>query len=201
MNSKATLLGGGVIIMLVTAFAGYLYGVNSTLVTTTTTETVTTELTTASTVSTVPDAYEQVASAYANQLLLLDARNISALASGFASNATVEWKGYANGLQQGRFVNRDLASNYTGSKEISTLLSAFLTNAYYILVSNETQTIGAKGNSWIVNSTFHFAGNSSTVGTFDGTIVAQESYVHIGNTWLISNEVWNFTYYETEVLD
>ncbi len=182
MNSKAVLIGG-VALLLVGALAGYLYGVDSTQTKTTT------------------QGYDQVASAYANQLLLLDARNISALVSEFESNATVEWKGYANGLQAGHGpgVNRDLAGNYTGSKEISALLGAFLTNANYLLVSNETQTIGAKGSHWVVSSTFHFAGDSNSVGTFKGTIAARESYVRVGNTWLISNEVWDFTYYEESV--
>lgn len=189
MNSKMVLIGG-VALLLVGALAGYLYGVNSTPTKRT------------MSASPPPDAHDQVASTYANQLILLDAKNVSALVSEFESNATVEWRGYANGLQAGHgpAVNRDLRGTYTGSQEIGTLLGAFLTNANYFLVSNETQTIGAKGNYWVVNSTFGFTGNSSTVGTFEGTIAAQESYVQVGKMWLISNEMWDFTYYEAAFL-
>jgi len=196
MNSRKALLGGGVCLLLVGTFAGYLYGINSTATKTTV------SITTMTAMSTVPDAYDQVASAYANQLLLLDAKNISALVSEFKSDGLVVWKGYANGLQGGgHSANRDLRGNYTGSQEISALLGLFLTNAYYFLVSNETQTIGPRGNYWVANSTFHFAGNSSTVGSFQGTVAAQESYVRAGNTWLIANETWDFIYYDTALFD
>jgi hypothetical protein len=196
MNSKTVLLSG-VVLLLVGTLAGYLYGVDSTPAKTTVSTTTMT-----ATVSTVPDAYGQVANTYANQLLQLDARNTSALTSGYESNATVDWKGYANGLQEGgSFTNRALRGNYTGSQEISTLLGAFLTNAEDFLVTNETQTIGPEGNYWVVNSTFDFAGNSSTIGTFEGAIVAQESYVHVGNTWLIANEMWNFISYDSQFID
>jgi hypothetical protein len=79
------------------------------------------------------------------------------------------------------------------------LLSAFLTHHVGdLLVSNETQTIGPDGSLWVVNSTFNFAGNSTLVGSFEGTIAAQDSYVHISNTWLIARETWNFLKYSEQ---
>jgi len=47
--------------------------------------------TTTGAVSTIPDSYDQVASAYANHLLLFDSRNVSALADGYDTNATIVW--------------------------------------------------------------------------------------------------------------
>jgi hypothetical protein len=181
MNSKIVLLSVAVVLLLVGALAGYLYGVNSTP----------TKTTTATAVTTIPDAYDQVASTYANQLLLLNSKNASAVASRYESNATVEWKGVAMGVEGSGDVG-----NYTGSKNITALLSAFLTHHVGdLLVSNETQTIGPDGSFWVVNSMFDFAGNSTLVGGFKGTIAAQDSYVHVGNTWLIAGETWNFITY------
>jgi hypothetical protein len=71
--------------------------------------------TTTGALSSIPDAYNQVASAYASHLLLLDSRNISALVSGYESNATIEWTGNAAGG----------AGNFTGSGNIRILLGGF----------------------------------------------------------------------------
>jgi hypothetical protein len=190
MNSKTALLGGGTVLLLIGTFAGYLYGVNSTSVTITTTVATTTILTTVSTVSTVPDTYDQIASIYAGQLLLLDAKNASALVNRYEGNATIDWKGLAGGCE----------GNYTGSKSISQLLGGLLNNADYFLVSNETQKMGTEGNRWVVNSTFDVAGHGNGskpfAGNFEITIAAQDSYFHVGNTWLIASETWNFLDFE-----
>ena len=200
MNSKMVLLSVGMVLLLVGALAGYLYGVNSIPEqTTAAVTTTTTTLTSVSTVSTVPDAYDQVASTYANQLLLLDAMNTSALVSGYETNATVEWKGNSGGCD----------SNYSGTAEIATPLGGLLANDTYFLVSKETQTIRAEGNYWIVNSTFDFAGNSTAnksiaypyIGTFRGTIAAQDSYVHVGARWLVTSETWNFIRLDTSIFE
>jgi hypothetical protein len=198
MNPKMVLLSVGVVFLLVGALAGYLYGVN--LMpgeTTTAVTTMTSTLISVSTVSTVPDAYDQVASTYANRLLLLDAMNTSALVSGYEANATVEWKGNSGGCD----------GNWTG--EIAKPLGALLANDTHFLVSNETQTIRVEGNYWIVNATFDFVGNSSTdksialpyVGTFEGAIAVRDSYVHVGATWLVTSETWNFIRFDSLFID
>jgi hypothetical protein len=117
MSSRAVLTSGSVVLLLVGALAGYLYGVNSTPTKTTT-------------VFTTPDAYDQVASTYANHLLLFDSKNMSTtLTSGFEGNATIEWKRVTNGL----------TGNYDGSFNIQILLGTFLTTKVdNFLVSNET---------------------------------------------------------------
>jgi len=135
------------------------------------------------TVSTIDVHYEQVASAYANHLLLLDARNVSGLMSGYASNATIEWTGMPGGL----------AGNYTGSNEIGPLLANFPGEMVNLTLSEVTQTpVLFEGGYWRVNSTFDWAGYSHIGGNVSGTIAAQDSYVHVGNSWLIASETWNF---------
>jgi hypothetical protein len=139
-------------------------------------------ITTTAAVSTVPDAYEQVASSYANHLLLLDSRKIPALVTGYESNATVEWKGAAIGM----------TGNYTGSGNIGILHGSFTGKFIDLSLSNLSQMIGSKGNHWMVNSTFSLHGTGSVVGNFNATIAAQDSYIRAGETWLISHETWNF---------
>ena len=141
-----------------------------------------TSTTTVTIVSTVPDAYAQIASIHANYLALLNSSDTAALKSEYESNATVVWKGEAPGL----------VGNYTGLLNIGILLGSFRDPFLNFSVSNETQIITPKGNLWIVNSTFDIHGYGSVVGNTDIAIAAEDSYVHVGNTWLIANETWNF---------
>ena len=170
--------------MLLGALAGYLYGSDST-------PTRTTTLTVLSSVSSVPGGYDQVASTYADHLLLLEARNASALASQYETNATIEWKGSSGGCD----------GNYTGTAGINRLFGDLLTRSSSLLVSNETQTIGAEGKNWVVNSTFNLVGNSTIVGIFEGRISAQDSYFSSGQTWSIAQETWNFLIYDSSFID
>jgi hypothetical protein len=149
------------------------------------TRTVTT--TTTAAVSTIPSAYDQVASAYANHLLVLDSDNTSALIDGYASNATIEWTGDANGHD----------GNYTGGN-LRILLIGFTEGFDNYSLSNETQAIGAKGGFWLVNSAFDVDGFGGPVGNINITIDAQDSYVHVGSSWLIARETWNFTRYQVQ---
>jgi len=131
------------------------------------------------------DASEQVDIAYANHLMQVDARNISALVSGYESNATVEWTG-AEAAGPG---------NYSGSNAINAVLTSFLkTKLVSFSLSNSNQSIVVNGNeSVVVNSTFDFQGYSSVVGIVNGMVVAQDVYEHVGGSWLIAREIWNFT--------
>jgi hypothetical protein len=185
MNPKTALLTGGLVLLLAGAFGGYLYGAN--VISTRTT-------TTASTVSIVPDTYNQIASTYMNQLLLLQDKNTSALANRYEGNATIEWRGLTGGC----------SGNYTGTKDITQLLSGLRNNTDYLLVSNETQKMTTDGNHWIVNSTFDLSGHGNGqkpfAGYFGATIAAQDSYVHAGNSWLIEREVWNFLRFDGSLL-
>jgi hypothetical protein len=129
--------------------------------------------------------YNQVA--YANNLLLLDSDSIPALVSGYGSNATVRWTGEnADGLR----------GNYTRGN-IGELFGSFMNHMVNFSVSNESQTLAPEGGYWVVNSTFDIAGYSGLIGNFNGTIAAQDSHAHAGNTWLISSESWDhLQYYE-----
>jgi len=141
-----------------------------------------TSTTTVTAVSTVPDAFDQVASSYANYLSLLNSSDSAALKSEYEGNATVEWRGAAPGL----------VGNYTGQSNIGILIGSFWGKFVNFSVSNESQTIALKGNNWVVNSTFDVYAYSSVVGNINMSIAAQDSYLHVGNAWLIAHETWNF---------
>ena len=149
-------------------------------------------LTTTAAVSTIPEAYEQVTSTYANRLLLLDSRNVSAILSGYESNATVEWTGQAAGLQG------NYAGIGNGSGEIGSVLDIFPASLTNLTLSHENQTIvGVQGGYW-VDSTFYWAGFSPKAGNLSGSIAAQDLYVHVGNIWLIASETWTWLSFNCE---
>ena len=145
-----------------------------------------TSTTTAAT-STIPDAYQQVANAYADHLLLLEARNVTGLMGGYEDNATIEWTGNMP----------DLVGTYNGSNEIHALLNdSFPGDMVNLTLSNETQTMaGHQGRYWVVNSVFEWAGYSSRCGVVNGKIAAQDSYVYSNEAWLIARETWNSLVY------
>ena len=134
---------------------------------------------------TTSDPYEQVASAYASHLAQWSAGNISAVASGYESNATVEWTGVVPGLN----------GNYSGTGNIKILWGDFFGKLLNSSLSNEHQSVGATGSVPVVNSTFDFHGYSAIEGKVNGTVLAQDTYEHVGNSWLIAHEVWKFTQY------
>lgn len=145
------------------------------------TKTVTVTLTTS-------DAQEQVASAYANHVAELDSRNIPALASGYQGNATVEWVGIVPGM----------VGTYSGEPNIEILWGSFIGKFINFSLSNGYQSIGVEGNVAVVNSTFDFLGYSSVIGNVNGAVVAQDVFEHVGSSWSIAHETWNFTQFDQQ---
>jgi hypothetical protein len=144
--------------------------------------------------STIPDAYEQVVGANAFHLLLLDSRNVSGLVSGFDGNATLVWIGGPTPIN-----NTSLpALHGYRLAVIDTVMKDFTGDFLNFSLSNESQTVGAVGGHWVVNSTFIFYGYNPVAGNINGTVAAQDSYVHVGNEWLIAQEIWNFTQYQQQ---
>jgi len=141
------------------------------------------------TVTMASDAYDQVASAYENHLLQFDARDVASLGSGYESNATVEWTGDVMGMD----------GNYSGAANIKILFGSFIGKFLNLSLSNESQSLSVEGNVALVNSTFSFAGTSSLSGKLNGTVVAQDVYEHLGGSWLIGRETWNFTQFNGQI--
>ena len=167
---RKEVLGAGVAVLIVISLGvGYIAGGGRT---------------TTVTVTTTSDAYQQVANAYEAHLSQFDARNVNDIASGYESNATVEWTGDAQGF----------AGNYSGSANIKILLGDFVGKSITFSLSNESQSVEVEGNVVVVNSTFSFSGVSPTFGAANGTIAARDVYEPAGgSSWLIASETWNFT--------
>lgn len=117
--------------------------------------------------------------------------------SGYSGNSTVQWTGVWD------------LTNVTGQGSIGIKLGGFAaqfgdsqipgdSHFGFFSLSNESMTIGAEKNYWIVNSTFSFLGANQPQGKINGTVVAQDSYVNICDAWLIARETWNFTRYNAQ---
>jgi hypothetical protein len=134
---------------------------------------------------------EQVANAYADHLLLLpfSGHYASPLVSEYEANATIEWTG----------IEVLGTGNFSGSNDIGIALGSFIGKFINFSVSAESQSIEAKGDVSVVNSTLGFQGYSSVVGRVNGMIVAQDVYEHVGgSSWLIARETWNFTQFNEQ---
>jgi len=134
--------------------------------------------------ATTSNPSEQVASAYATHLAQLRARNISAVANEYESNAIVEWAGVVPWMN----------GNYSGAGNIKILWGSFIGKLQNFSLSNEYQSLGVKGGVQVVSSTFDFQGYNAVLGEMNGTVVAQDMYEPIGGSWLIAHETWNFTH-------
>jgi hypothetical protein len=131
--------------------------------------------------------YDQIVAAYSSHLTAVGSRNVTALLSGYETNATVEWIGNAAGL----------GGNYTGlgngSGGIGRLLGYFPGNMVNLTLSQESQPmVGVQGSHLVAGSTFSWYGFNSYDGDISGIVAAQDSYAHVGNTWLIASETWTW---------
>ncbi|MDG6926756.1 MAG: hypothetical protein JRN09_09420 [Nitrososphaerota archaeon] len=195
MNPRTALAAVGAVALLVGGLAGYLYGIDSTPRETTT------ELSTV-TVSTSASAYDQVAESFADHMLFLSERNATAIASQYTGNGTVYWYGV---LGVG-----GLAGFYNSTRNILTLMrESFIGNETSFAIGNVTRTIAVtSANSAVVNSTFDVCGQGDYIvaipgslwSAFNATVSARDSYVYSAseNAWLISNETWDFTNFNTQ---
>jgi hypothetical protein len=203
MYSRTTAFAvGGAVLLLLGGLAGYLYGVDSTPTKTITTVSTTeaTLTTTSTSVSTSLIAYDQqVTDSFAKHMLLLSERNATAIVSQYEENATVTWMGQTNGL--GGF--------YNGTKVIFILMNvSFIGRGGSISIGNAAHRImEMPGDSAMLNSSFAIHVRDYGVGlqgrfvtTFNATISAQDLFVYSASNhaWLISQETWNFTNFNSE---
>jgi hypothetical protein len=170
--NRRTLVGSGVILLLVGVLAGYLYAVDSTGATPMELSTIT--------VSTSASAYDQVADSFANHILFLSERNATALAGLYTENATLTWTG-AIGVG-------GLAGLYNGTDILLLMRVSFIGKGGLFTIGNVTRTIDVvPADSATVNSTFavygrdYFFGRPGGYGTsFNGTVSAHDSYMYSG---------------------
>jgi hypothetical protein len=194
---RREVLGAAVaILMAVSLAAGYLYGVDSTPRATTTLSTTTTS---------IQGAYNQVqvVRSFANHMLYLSERNATAIASQYAENATVTWLGVmgAGGL----------GGVYNGTQIPVLLRASFICNdtseTSFTISDVNSFIAGYSSGSVTVYSTLDMAGQGFHVvaipglewSAFNATVSAQDSFVYSASSgaWMISNETWIFTSFNT----
>ncbi len=141
---------------------------------------------------------QAVSGSFAQHMLFLKSRNLSAIVSQYEPNASVTWIGVQGPVA--------IETPAAGTDNISRALDALLyqpcgshDTVKSFAVENITQSaVFAPDGSAVVNSTFSFSGNSSLWGEFRGDVSARDTFSHSKTgAFLISQENWNFTrYYE-----
>ncbi|MDG6928687.1 MAG: hypothetical protein JRN29_01390 [Nitrososphaerota archaeon] len=130
-----------------------------------------------------------VSTAFASHLNLISTRDVTSLMQGYESNATVVWEGNAAGLQ----------GTYPGSDNIQILYSKALSTASVFQVTNTSYSVRSPGtNLAVVNASVAMTGNSSILGSINGTISVQVNYVYTTGAWMISQETWNFKVFNVQ---
>lgn len=142
-----------------------------------------------------------MADSFARHILFLSERNATAIASQYAENATVTWTGAmgAGGL----------AGLYNGTEIPPLIRGSFIGKEASFSIGNVTSTIAVTSvDSATVNSTFDVFGQGDYVvaipsmlwSAFNATVSAHDSYVYSApsDAWLISNETWIFTSFNTQ---
>jgi hypothetical protein len=153
------------------------------------------------TVTSIQQPAAIVSGLFAEHMLLLDSRNVSAVVGQYEGNGTITW------TSEGQCECNSLNGNYTGTANITQLMNRLLfgINAngsgfgmQSFMAENLTQKLAAASTvSVMVNSTFAILEYSIAQGNINGTISAQDSYMYsaTNHTWLISRESWNFLSY------
>jgi hypothetical protein len=139
---------------------------------------------------------QEVTRTFATHLQSIKSENLTAAAAGYEGNATVVFKGMAAGL----------IGEYNGITNIKVLYDVILSPNYFgtVNISNLTFAANVSGDQRhaTVNSTFDMNGNSTMLsrlhggspvpGVYNARVSSSTSYVRDGETWIISNETWDF---------
>jgi hypothetical protein len=118
----------------------------------------------------------------------LNQRNLTAAYSEYAPNAFMVWEGVTQGY----------GGAYSG-REINYTLEDFIEIPVFI-----NFTISSLDSPYTLDGTVYIGANISFVGlgheagNFNGTILANYSYIDLNGVWLISQETWNFVGFTTE---
>jgi hypothetical protein len=140
---------------------------------------------------------------WTSHLTKLENLNTSSALEDYAPNATMVVSGAAS---IGGFSG--LPGNYTGTNEIKNALDFFFGNTTHYQAYVHTQSAHVAIESFNVtglsdgNSTIEadlaLTGESRVFGAFNATISTSYQYTYQNTAWLISQEDWNFTYFDVQ---
>jgi hypothetical protein len=145
-----------------------------------------------------------VSGLYAEHILLLDSRNISAIVDEYEGNATIVR------ASEAQCECNSLDGTYTGTANITQLMKQLLfgvdANGFSFgtksfVAENLTESAAAAPDGSVtVNSTFGFLEQSIAAGKINGTVSAGDSYTYsaASHSWLISRETWDFLSYSVQ---
>jgi len=126
----------------------------------------------------------QVQADYATHLLNIHAMNFSAIKGDYATDASVQ------------FIDaNENTGNYTGLTDIATAFSAdMFVNFALPIISHKNSTAIVTGNQAVVTSSFLVQGYDMDGNPLAAFVTTHVVYVNQARSWLISYEVWNFTF-------
>jgi len=119
----------------------------------------------------------------------LDTRNVTLALLDYAPNATMIYSGTTLGI----------GGTYNGSANIKYTLETFIggdKSLNFTSTSVKANRIAFEAVDLMSNITF--TGSSSILGNFNGTVVASYSYSLQQGRWVILQEDWNFTSYQSQ---
>jgi hypothetical protein len=145
-----------------------------------------------------------VSGLYAEHILLLDSRNVSAIVNQYEDNATIVW------TSEAQCECNSLDGTYTGAANITLLMKQLLfgtdANGFSFgtksfVAENLTESVAVASNGSVtVDSTFGIMEQSIASGKINGTASAGDSYTYstASGAWLISRETWDFLSYSVQ---
>jgi ketosteroid isomerase-like protein len=133
------------------------------------------------------DPTKQVEADYSAHLVNIHSMNVSAIEADYDSNASIAFvDAYEN------------TGNYTGLQKIAEGYQADMyTNFALPMFSYTNSTVNVSGSKATVDSSFLIQGYNTDGNALSALVKTQVTYVHKGGAWLISYELWSFTFPQT----
>jgi ketosteroid isomerase-like protein len=133
------------------------------------------------------DPVAQINGDFYSHLQAMHSMNVTSIVQAYAGNATVRFDVQGPG-QPG-------TGNYTGAKKIGNLFGGSIFQEF--AVPNFTalnSTVKVTGKMATLDSTFTMSGYNADGNPQNAKVSAHDVYVRYSNDWLISYEVWTFTF-------
>jgi ketosteroid isomerase-like protein len=119
--------------------------------------------------------------------------DITGVVTYYSPNAVVVWTANPNALAAA-----SQSGTYTGANNIKLLYSSTIANAKTISVTVSGLQASSTANSVTLNFTLYMKGDSTVLGTFNGTITASQVWVPSSNGYQITTEKWYYATFNTQ---
>lgn len=145
-----------------------------------------------------------VSGLFAEHILALESRNVSAVVGQYERNATIKW------TSEGDCGCNSLDGSYSGTSNMTQLMRWLLLGIDAKNYSFGTQSLTIENLSQTVRTTservievdygFAIMEHSVALGQINGTVSAQDLYTYSSatRTWSISSETWDYMTYKVQ---